>query len=301
MKALCFALFACSFNLVLGYGGLLSFGHTAFFGGSAYVAAHAMKVWGFPPELGILAGVATGATLGVIIGSIAIRRQGIYLAMVTMALAQMLYFVAVQAPFTGGEDGIQSVPRGMLFGFIDLNDRLTLYYVVLAIFLIGFAAFVRIITSPYGHALKAIRENEARAVSLGFRTNSFKLICFVLAGALAGLGGSTKVIVFGIASLTDVHFAMSGEVILMVLLGGLGTVLGPIFGAFAIIAMESYLQAYGAWIKVIQGVIFIVIVLVFRQGIVGEFDRIAGWGRRLMGRSPSKGVQARDASAGAHN
>jgi branched-chain amino acid transport system permease protein len=284
MKALCFALFACSFNLVLGYGGLLSFGHTAFFGGSAYITAHAVKVWGFPPELGILAGAATGALLGLIFGGIAIRRQGIYLAMVTMALAQMLYFLAVQAPFTGGEDGIQSVPRGMLFGFIDLKSQITMYYVVLAVFIIGFAAFCRIISSPFGHALKAIRENEGRAVSVGYRTNAFKLLCFVLAGALAGLGGGTKVLVFGIASLTDVHFTMSGEVILMVLLGGLGTILGPVVGAFLLIAMESYLQAYGAWIKVIQGVIFIVIVLAFRQGIVGEFERVGALVRRLFGR-----------------
>jgi branched-chain amino acid transport system permease protein len=292
MKALCFALFACSFNLVLGYGGLLSFGHTAFFGGAAYITAHAVKVWGFSPELGIIGGVVSGGLLGAIFGAIAIRRQGIYLAMITMALAQMLYFIAVQAPFTGGEDGIQSVPRGTLFGFIDLSNQFTMYYMVLAVFLIGFVAFCRIIASPFGYALKAIRENEGRAVSLGYRTNAFKLLCFVLAGALAGLGGGTKALVFGIASLTDVHFTMSGEVILMVLLGGLGTVLGPVVGAFLLIAMESYLQAYGPWIKVIQGVIFIIVVLAFRQGIVGEFDRIGALLRRLFSR---KGAESRSA------
>lgn len=274
MKALCFALFACSFNLILGYGGLLSFGHTAFFGGSAYVTAYAIKAWGFPPELGILAGAATGAVLGAIFGMVAIRRQGIYLAMVTLALAQMLYFIAVQSPFTGGEDGIQSVPRGKLFGIVNLSDQMNLYYMVLAIFVIGFACFCRVISSPYGQALRAIRENEGRAVSLGYRSNVFKVICFVLSGALAGLGGGTKVLVFGIASLTDVHFAMSGEVILMVLLGGLGTILGPVIGAFLLIAMESYLQDYGAWIKVMQGLLFIICVLSFRQGIMGEFERL---------------------------
>lgn len=284
MKALCFALFAFSFNLVLGYGGLLSFGHTMFFGGSAYITAHAIKEWGFSPELGILAGVVTGGLLGAIAGGIAIRRQGIYLAMVTLALAQMIYFIAVQAPFTGGEDGIQSVPRGMLFGFIDLRDQLTLYYVVLAVFVLGFLAFLRIISSPFGQALKAIRENEARAISLGYRTNAFKHLCFILAGALAGLGGGTKVLVFSIASLTDVHFAMSGEVILMTLLGGLGTVLGPIYGAFSIIAMESYLQDYGGWLKVIQGVIFIVCVLAFRQGIASEVDRAGRFLGKLVER-----------------
>jgi branched-chain amino acid transport system permease protein len=297
MKALCFALFACSFNLVLGYGGLLSFGHTAFFGGAAYATAHAIKVWGFPPELGILAGVAAGALLGAIFGVIAIRRQGIYLAMVTLALAQMLYFIAVQAPFTGGEDGIQSVPRGKLFGFLDLSDQMTLYYVVLAIFVIGFTFFCRVISSPFGQALRAIRENEGRAVSLGYRSNVFKVICFVLSGALAGLGGGTKVLVFGIASLTDVHFAMSGEVILMVLLGGLGTILGPVVGAFTIIAMESYLQDYGAWIKVIQGVIFVICVLSFRQGLVGEIERLGRFAKplvlRLGGRGAGSAVHSR--------
>jgi branched-chain amino acid transport system permease protein len=292
MKALCFALFACAFNLLSGYSGLLAFGHAAFFGAAGYATAHAVKVWGFPPELGILFGTATAALFGVVFGWLAIRRQGIYFSMVTLALAQMLYFICVQAPFTGGEDGIQSVPRGKLLGFLDLSSSFRMYYVVLAIFLIGFWFIYRIINSPFGQTLKAIRENEPRAISLGYRTDLFKLVCFILSATFAGLAGATKTLVFGIASLTDVYWAMSGEVVLMTILGGLGTILGPVFGAFILIAMESYLSQYGSWITIIQGVIFIVCVLAFRQGLVGEFERL----RELFGRTMLRRRGAQPAS-----
>src|SRR5689334_368041 len=270
MKALCFALFACAFNLLIGFVGLLSFGHAAFFGSASYITAHTVKVWGLSPELGILAGTAVAAMLGLAVGWLAIRRQGIYFAMVTLALAQMVYFFCLQAKFTGGEDGIQAVPRGHLFGLIDLNDSMTMYYFVLACFLIGFFIIQRTIHSPFGQVLKAIRENEPRAISLGYKTDQYKLIAFVLSATLAGFAGSTKSLVFQLASLTDVHWSMSGEVVLMTLVGGLGTVLGPVVGAFILITMENYLAQYGSWVTIIQGVIFVLCVLTFRKGVVGE-------------------------------
>src|SRR5271167_4512640 len=269
MKALCFALFACAFNLLIGYVGLLSFGHAAFFGSASYITAHTVKVWGLPPELGILAGVAAAASLGTVFGWLAIRRQGIYFAMITLALAQMVYFVALQVPFTGGEDGIQAVPRGRLFGVIDLNDTLTMYYFVLSVFLLGFAVIVRTINSPFGQVIKAIRENEPRAVSLGYHADHYKLLVFILSASLSGLAGSLKSLVFQLASLTDVEWTMSGWVVLMTLVGGLGTVLGPVVGAFFLVAMQHYLAQLGSWVTVVQGIIFVVCVLVFRRGIVG--------------------------------
>jgi branched-chain amino acid transport system permease protein len=272
MKALCFALFACAFNLLIGYGGLLSFGHAMFLGTAGYVCAHAAKIWGFPPELAILTGTAASALLGLVTGLLAIRRQGIYFAMITLALAQMIYFFCLQAPFTGGEDGIQSVPRGKLFGVIDLRDMMTLYFVVLAIFLAGFLLIYRIIHSPFGQVLKAIRENEQRVISLGYDVDKYKLVAFVLSAALSGLAGATKAIVFQLASLTDVNWPMSGEVVLMTLVGGLGTVFGPVVGAFVIIAMETYLAEVGQWVTVVQGIVFVVCVLAFRRGIVGELN-----------------------------
>jgi len=274
MKALCFALFACAFNLLIGYGGLLSFGHAAYLGSAGYVTAHAAKVWGWPPELAILAGVAAAAGLGLIIGALAIRRQGIYFAMITLALAQMLYFFCLQAPFTGGEDGIQSVPRGVLFGLVDLRNTLAMYFTVLAIFLAGFLLIYRTIHSPFGQVLKAIRENEPRALSLGYGADQYKLIAFVLSAALSGLAGGTKAIVFQLASLTDVHWTMSGEVVLMTLLGGLGTVFGPVAGAVIVIGLETYLAHLGAWVTVVQGTIFVLCVLAFRRGVVGEVARL---------------------------
>jgi branched-chain amino acid transport system permease protein len=270
MKALCFALFACAFNLLIGYVGLLSFGHALFFGWASYVCAHAAKVWGFPPELAIAAGTVTAAGLGTIVGALAIRRQGIYFAMITLALAQMMYFFAIQAPFTHGEDGIQAVPRGILFGFINLADQTNMYITVLVIFLGCFLLIYRIVNSPFGEVLKAIRENEARAISLGYRTERFKLLAFVLSATFAGVAGSTKALVFQLASLTDVDWPMSGEVILMTLVGGLGTLFGPVVGAFFIVTLENYLTTMGQWVFVVQGVIFVVCVLLFRRGIVGE-------------------------------
>jgi branched-chain amino acid transport system permease protein len=274
MKALCFGLFACAFNLLLGYVGLLSFGHAAYLGLAGYATAHAAKVWGWPPEAAIAAGVVVAAVLGLLIGVIAIRRQGIYFAMTTLALAQMIFFFCVQAPFTHGEDGIQGVPRGRLFGLLDLNQTFTLYFVVLAVFLLGFLVIYRAIHSPFGQVLKAIRENEPRALSLGYKADHYKLIAFVLSTALVGLAGGTKVLVFQLASLTDVHWTMSGEVVLMTLLGGLGTVFGPVVGAFIVIALENYLAQLGAWVTVVQGAIFVVCVLTFRRGVVGELARL---------------------------
>jgi branched-chain amino acid transport system permease protein len=274
MKALCFALFACAFNLLLGYVGLLSFGHALYFGWASYVSAHAAKVWGFNPEFAIGAGALVAAVLGVVAGSLAIRRQGIYFAMITLALAQMMYFFAVQAPFTGGEDGIQSVPRGWLFGLIDLRDPVNMYLTVLAIFLGAFLLIYRIIYSPFGEVLKAIRENETRAISLGYKTDRYKLVAFVLSATFAGLAGATKAIVFQLASLTDVDWPMSGEVVLMALIGGLGTVFGPVAGAFVVVAMQNYLAQVGQWVTVIQGVIFVLCVLLFRRGIVGELAHL---------------------------
>ncbi len=277
MKALCFALFACAFNLLLGFGGLLSFGHAMFLGMAGYVSAHAAKVWGLPPELAILAGTDAAVLLGVPAGLLAIRRQGIYFAMITLALAQMVFFFSLQAPFTGGEDGIQSVPRGRFLGLFDLKDTLVLYYVVLAIFTAGFLLIYRIIHSPFGQVLKAIRENEPRATSLGYHTERYKLAAFVLSAGLAGVAGATKAIVFQLASLTDVHWSMSGEVVLMTLLGGMGTIFGPVVGAFAIITMENYLAELGSWFTITQGAIFVVCVLAFRRGIMGELE---AWLRR---------------------
>ena len=274
MKALCFALFACAFNLLIGFVGLLSFGHALFFGWGAYVSAHAAKVWGLNPELAILLGALTGCGLGIVAGVLAIRRQGIYFAMITLALAQMVYFFAVQAPFTHGEDGIQGVPRGRLFGLIDLSDQTAMYMVVVVVFLAGFMLIYRIVNSPFGEVLKAIRENEARAISLGYKTERYKLMAFVLSATLAGLAGATKAIVFQLASLTDVDWPMSGEVVLMTLVGGLGTIFGPVVGASVIIAMQDNLAQYGEWVTVIQGVIFVACVLLFRRGIVGEIANL---------------------------
>ena len=278
MKALCFALFACAFNLLIGFGGLLSFGHAMFLGTAGYVCAHAAKVWGWPPEAAILAGTAAAALLGLVSGVLAIRRQGIYFAMITLALAQMIYFFCLQAPFTHGEDGIQSVPRGTLFGLLDLSNSLTMYYFVLVVFLAAFALIYRIIHSPFGQVLKAIRENEPRTISLGYDAERYKLLAFVLSATLAGLAGATKAIVFQLASLTDVHWTMSGEVVLMTLLGGMGTVFGPVVGAFIIIGLENYLSSFGEWVTVITGGIFVICVLAFRRGIVGEIN--ARWSQR---------------------
>ncbi len=274
MQALCFALFACAFNLLIGYVGLLSFGHALYFGWASYLSAHSAKVWGFPPELAILTGTATAACLGLAAGALAIRRQGIYFAMITLALAQMMFFFAVQAKFTGGEDGIQSVPRGIMFGVLNLADQTTMYVIVVVIFLAGFLFIHRVINSPFGEVLKAIRENEPRAISLGYKTDRYKLVAFVLSATLAGLAGSTKAIVLQIASLTDVDWPMSGEVVLMTLVGGLGTIFGPVAGAFVIIAMQNFLNALDQWVTVIQGMIFVLCVLLFRRGIVGEIAHL---------------------------
>ena len=260
MKVLCFALFASAFNLLLGYVGLLSFGHAAFFGMAGYMSAHAAKVWGVTPEIAILAGTAVAALIGLIFGALAIRRQGIYFAMITLALAQMVYFFALQIPFTGGEDGIQAVPRGRLFGLIDLANDTTLYYVVAVIFMAGFLFIYRVIHSPFGHVLKAIRENEARAISLGYAVNRYKLIVFVISAALSGVAGATKAIVFQLASLTDVHWTMSG-------------------GAVIVVGMTNYLAGFGAWVTVIEGVVFVACVLLFRHGIVGV---LSAWLKRPL-------------------
>jgi branched-chain amino acid transport system permease protein len=270
MQALCFALFACAFNLLIGYVGLLSFGHALYFGWASYISAHAAKVWGLPPELAILTGTAAAAGLGLVAGSLAIRRQGIYFAMITLALAQMMYFVALRMKFTGGEDGIQAVPRGTLFGLFDLRNEMTMYVFVLAVFLCGMLLIHRIINSPFGEVLKAIRENETRAISLGYKTDRYKLLAFVLSATLAGVAGSTKAILLQIASLTDVNWPMSGEVVLMSLVGGLGTIFGPVVGSFVILAMQYKFSFLGEWVLVIQGVIFVTCVLLFRRGIIGE-------------------------------
>jgi branched-chain amino acid transport system permease protein len=274
MKVMCFALFACAFNLLIGFGGLLSFGHAMFLGTAGYASAHAAKVWGFTPELAILFGTAASTLLGAVTGWLAIRRQGIYFAMITLALAQMIYFFYLQTPFTGGEDGIQAVPRGRLLGLIDLSNIWAMYATVAAVFFGGFLLIFRAIHSPFGQVLKAIRENEARAISLGYDTARYKFLAFMLSAALAGLAGATKAIVFQLASLTDVHWSMSGEVVLMTLLGGMGTVFGPVAGALAIITMENYLSQLGAWVTVVQGGIFVLCVLTFRRGIVGELARL---------------------------
>jgi branched-chain amino acid transport system permease protein len=278
MKAMCFALFACAFNLLLGFGGLLSFGHAMFLGTAGYACAYAAKVWGAPPELAILLGTLAAALLGTVVGALAIRRQGIYFAMITLAIAQMVYFFYIQAPFTHGEDGIQAVPRGTLLGVFDLSRPLVIYYVVLAIFLLGFLLIYRVIHSPFGNVLKAIKENEPRAVSLGYDADRYKFLAFVLSATLAGLAGATKAIVFQLASLTDVYWGTSGEVVLMVLLGGMGTIFGPVAGAIVVVALESYLAPFGEWVTIITGVIFVVCVLAFRRGIVGELG--AWWAKR---------------------
>jgi len=286
MKLLCFALFACAFNLLIGYTGLLSFGHAAFFGGAGYVAGHTLKVYGWPVELGVLAGVAAAALIGLVMGALAIRRQGIYFSMITLALAQMVYFGGLRAPFTGGEDGLQGVPRGKLFGMIDLANDTTLYFVVLAIAVLGFMLIVRTVHSPFGQVLKAIKENEPRAISLGYDVDRYKLMAFVLSAALAGLAGATKTVVLGFETLTDVHWTMSGLVILMTLVGGMGTLAGPILGAVIIIMLENKLGDIGTFIathtgvtwfntlgdavSMVTGLIFVACVLLFRKGIVGE-------------------------------
>lgn len=270
MKAVCFALFAAAFNLLIGFAGLLSFGHAAFFGSASYVTAYAAKAWGFSPLLAILAGTAVAGVMGVVFGWLAIRRKGIYFAMVTLALSQMVYFYALESKYTGGEDGIQAVPLRAVFGLIDLNRPQTMYYFVLVICLLGFGVIYRAIHSPFGEVLRAIRDNEPRAISLGYRTDRYKLLAFTLSATLAGLAGATKALVFQLASLTDVTWQMSGDVVLMTLIGGLGTIWGPVVGAFISITMENYLAELGSWVTVIQGTIFVVCVLVFRRGVVGE-------------------------------
>ncbi|WEX11623.1 branched-chain amino acid ABC transporter permease [Chelativorans sp. AA-79] len=274
MKMLCFALFACAFNLLLGFTGLLSFGHAAFFGGAAYFTAHAVKEWGWTPEAGVLLGLVGAAAMGAVMGFLAIRRQGIYFAMVTLALAQMFFFFCLQAPFTRGEDGIQGVPRGHLFGFVDLNQPLNIYYFVLAVFLIGVFAIWRIVNSPFGMILKSIRENENRAISLGYSVQRYKLAAFVMSAALAGLAGALKSLVFQFATLTDVGWQMSGEVILMTLLGGIGTMVGPIVGAGLVVALQNYLATSPLPVTIVTGAIFMICVLIFRRGIVGEIQAL---------------------------
>ena len=271
MNALCFALFACAFNLLIGYVNLLSLGHAMFLGLASYVCAHAAKVWGLEPVSAIALGVAASAALGLITGALAIRSIGIYFAMITVAFSQMVYFFCVEAPFTHGEDGIQAVPQGRALGLFDLSNPWILYVFVAVVFLFGFLAVQRTVNSPFGEILKAIRENEPRATSLGYRTDDYKLVAFILSAAIAGAAGGLKSLVFGIATLTDVHSNMSGEVVLMTLLGGLGTVFGPVFGAFVLTSMENYLAQAGAWVTVIQGVIFVACVIAFRRGILGEF------------------------------
>jgi len=280
MKALCFALFACAFNLLLGFTGLLSFGHAIFLAAAGYAAAYSLKVWGFPTELGLLFAMLVSALLGYLIGSLAIRRQGIYFAMVTLALAQMVYFFFLEAQFTGGEDGLQGVPRGRVLGAISLENDVTLYYVVLALFIAGLLAIYRIVHSPFGQVLKAIRENEARALSLGYDVDRYKLLVFVLSAALSGLAGAMKAVVLGFETLTDATWQMSGEVVLMTLVGGVGTLLGPVIGAFAIVGLQDQLaDRVGSWVQVILGAIFVLCVLAFRRGIVGEISAWLARGR----------------------
>ncbi len=272
MKCLCFAMFACAFNLLVGFTGLLSFGHAMFFGVAAYACAHSAKVWGWTPEVAIIFGTLGSALLGLLVGWLAVRRQGIYFAMVTLALSQMVYFICVQAPFTYAEDGIQGVPRGKLLGMVDLHDDIVMYYFVLAIFIAAFWLIYRVIHSPFGQVLKSIRENEPRALSLGYDVDKYKLVAFVLSAALAGLAGATKSLSLGLATLTDVTWQMSGEVVLMTLLGGMGTILGPVVGASAIIAMGNYLSGFGSWVTIIMGATFVICVLAFRRGVVGEIE-----------------------------
>ena len=278
MKALCYAIFACAFNLLLGYTGLLSFGHAAYLGAAAYFTGYLVRSAGFSPELGVLAGTLGAGLIGLVVGLIAIRRQGIYFAMITLAMAQMIYFLWLQAPFTGGEDGLQGVPRGKLFGLIPLDNDVTLYFVVLAVFVAVFLFIIRVVHSPYGQVLKAIRENEPRAISLGYDVDRYKLMAFVLSTTLAGLAGSMKTLVLGFATLSDAHWSLSGEVVLMALLGGMGTFAGPVLGAFTIIGLQNFLaDRVGAWVNVIIGAIFVVCVVGFRRGFVGE---LLAWLRR---------------------
>ena len=273
MKLLCFAIFACAFNLLLGFTGLLSFGHAAFFGSAAYVTGWLIKSHSVTPEVGIVAGTIAAGLIGLVVGAVAIRRQGIYFAMITLAMAQMVFFARLQAPFTGGEDGLQGVPRGALFGLLPLDSDINLYYVVVAIFVSGFLAISRIVHSPFGQVLKMIRENEPRAISLGYRVDQYKLLAFVLSAALAGLAGSLKTLVMGFATLSDVHWSMSGEVILMTLLGGVGTFFGPVLGSGIVIALQNMLSdKVGSWVTVIIGVIFVLCVMAFRKGVVGEIE-----------------------------
>jgi branched-chain amino acid transport system permease protein len=297
MKLLCFALFACAFNLLIGYTGLLSFGHAAFFGGAGYIGGYVIRDMGMPFEVGLVAGTAFGALIGLVMGALAIRRQGIYFTMITLALAQMLYFIFLQAPFTGGEDGLQGIPRTLLFGVIDLNDDLTLYFVILAICIGAYALIVRTVHSPFGQVLKAIKENEPRAISLGYDVDRYKLLAFVLSAAIAGLAGSTKAAALGFETLTDVHWTMSGLVVLMTLVGGMGTLAGPIVGAIVIVMLENRIGEFGTWLAVVTdvawfrslgeqvtivtGFIFIVVVLAFRRGIVGEIE---AWNKRRKAR-----------------
>lgn len=282
MKLLCFALFACAFNLLLGFTGLLSFGHAAFFGSAAYVTGWLIKSQHFTPEMGLLAGALASGLIGLVVGAVAIRRQGIYFAMITLAIAQMVYFVCLQAPFTGGEDGLQGVPRGKLFGIISLESDTAMYYLVVAIFVASFLAITRIVSSPFGQVLKMIRENEPRAISLGYQVDRYKLLAFMLSAALAGLAGSLKTLVMGFATLSDVHWSMSGEVILMTLLGGVGTFFGPAFGAGIVIALQNMLaDKVGSWVTVIIGVIFVLCVLAFRKGVVGELQAYLERRRRV--------------------
>lgn len=283
MKVLCFALFACAFNLLLGFAGLLSFGHAAFFGGSAYITGYLCRDLGLSPELGLLAGAAFGGIMGALFGMLAIRREGIYFAMITLGLAQLVYFVAVQMKFTGGEDGLQGIPRGKLFGMVDMSDNIAMYFFVFAVFLAGFWLIHRTIHSPFGQILKAIRDNEPRATSLGYDVARFKLLAFVISASLAGLAGSMKSLVFQLASLADVHWHTSGQVVLMTLLGGLGTILGPVAGAITIVSLEDLLaDKVGSWVTVIMGAIFVVCVLLFRRGVVGEIGA-------LLGKKPAAG------------
>jgi len=301
MKVLCFALFACAFNLLLGYTGLLSFGHAAFLGGSAYVTGHALKIWGFTPEIGLLVGTLAGALLGLVFGWLAIRRQGIYFSMITLALAQMVFFIALQAPFTGGEDGLQSVPRGKLFGVLDLSSDLTMYYVALVIVVAAFLLIARTVHSPFGQVLKGIKENEPRAISLGYDVGRFKLLAFVISAALSGLAGSLKTLVLGFASLSDVHWTASGGVILMTLVGGLGTLSGPLVGSAVVVLLENKIGDLGSFlvrltsidwfntlgesVTMVTGLIFVICVLAFRRGIMGE---IIAWLGRLKGGGGSR-------------
>lgn len=275
MNVLVLALFASAFNLLLGYTGLLSFGHAAFLGSAAYVTGYAVRSWGLPTEVGVLLGTAVATVLGFLFGSLAIRRSGIYFAMITLGFAQLVYFLIVQMPWTGGEDGLQGVPRGKALGFVGLDDPYAMYYFVFLAFLCGFFVVHRAVHSPFGHVLRAIRENEPRALSLGYDVARYKLLAFVLSAALSGLAGSLKVVVLQFASLSDVHWHRSGEVVLMTLLGGMGTVLGPSVGALLVVALENYLATAGSWVTVITGAVFVVTVLAFRRGIVGELRLLA--------------------------